>query len=128
MSLLLSVVLAFAFALIGSIAWGVIQWHTGFLAGPIAYGIGWGAATGVLLGNGKRYGPIAAAIAVAIAILGVVMAKVCVLLVAQLDGTTFDDWFATLAAQFGWLDAVWFALAIWPAWATAAGRDRPSGR
>lgn len=124
MRCVLSVVLAVAFALIGSIAWGVIQWHTGFLAGPIAYGIGWAAAMGVLLGNGRCHGTGSAAIAAAVAIIGVAMAKVCVLIVAQLDGTTFDDWFGALMAQFGWLDAVWFGLAIWPAWATAAGRDR----
>lgn len=119
-----SLLLAMAFALLGALAWGFLQWHTGLLVGPIAYGIGWGAAMGVLMGRGGRGGPAAAGLAVAVGLLGVVAAKACVLLAARLDGSTSDDWFAVFQGQFGPLDALWALLAVWAAWGTAKA-DRP---
>lgn len=124
MSIVKALLLSTLFALAGSFAWGLVQWHTGLLAGPIAYGIGWGAAMGVLLGNGRRGGVGWSALATGVAVVGVLMAKVCVLLVAQLDGETFTDWMGTLLAQYGAFDLAWLALAIWPAWATVAGAPR----
>ena len=123
MSLVKSIVLAVVFALAGSFLWAIIQFKFGLLAGPVAYGIGWGAGIGVAIGNGRKKSPAWGALAVAVAVAGVAMAKVCVVLIAQWSGMTFDDVGAAVRNEFDWLDVLWFALAIWPAWMVGSGRE-----
>jgi hypothetical protein len=111
-----AVVFALALGTLGAVGWAVATHFTPLEIGFIAWGIGWLAGTGVLLGNGGRTGPAWGALAVSIAVACFALAKLFAILLRVLQGNEILDWWGVYQNEYYFLDVLWIAFAAWPAW------------
>lgn len=112
-----AVVFACALGTLGAVGWAVATHYTPLEIGFIAWGIGWLAGTGALLGNGGRVGPAWGALAVTVALACFALAKLFGILLRVLQGNEILDWWGVYRNEYYILDILWIAFAIWPAWA-----------
>ena len=129
-NLLVAAAAGLAAAIGGAVAWGLIVKWTDYEVGIVAWGIGFLVAVAVVFGAGNRRGVPLQALAVALALAGVVLGKYLAFVwsvndeasqaganleLALLSGDTVELFTDGDSGVWSWFDLLWIGLAAYTA-------------